>query len=106
MSDTLDRLEKWYRNRCDGEWEHQWGVRIDTLDNPGWTVTIDLGGTDLAGQAWPELRVDRSSTDWIRCWIEGSQFRGCGDPGKLEQILNYFLERAERGERGCGVEPA
>ena len=40
----LLRLQRWYVSRCDGEWEHGMGVRIETLDNPGWQVVIDSGG--------------------------------------------------------------
>jgi hypothetical protein len=28
-------LEAWYASRCDGEWEHGYGISIETLDNPG-----------------------------------------------------------------------
>ena len=42
---SLSALEKWYSGQCKGEWEHGYGVRIDTLDNPGWRVHIALHGT-------------------------------------------------------------
>ncbi|MFK0239099.1 Imm53 family immunity protein, partial [Streptomyces vinaceus] len=35
------------------DWEHEWGVKIATLDNPGWTVEIDLEETDLEGREYP-----------------------------------------------------
>ena len=44
---TLARLEAWYLRQCNGDWEHLYGVTIETLDNPGWSVTIDLTGTKL-----------------------------------------------------------
>nr|TKK07812.1 hypothetical protein SrhCFBP13529_11555 [Stenotrophomonas rhizophila] len=44
---ALDRLQKWYADQCDGDWEHSFGIRIDTLDNPGWTVSVDLTDTAL-----------------------------------------------------------
>ncbi|MGW5130404.1 Imm53 family immunity protein [Streptomyces sp. NPDC004135] len=37
----LSWLEQWYRARCDGHWEHEWGVRIATLSGR----TYD--GTDI-----------------------------------------------------------
>ena len=43
----LTWLEGWYTRCCDGEWEHRYGVCIETLDNPGWLIRIDLTGTDL-----------------------------------------------------------
>jgi hypothetical protein len=43
---ALERLQRWYLGECNGDWEHSYGVRIDTLDNPGWIVTIDLHETN------------------------------------------------------------
>jgi hypothetical protein len=45
--DIIARLQNWYAAQCDGNWEHAWGIKIDTLDNPGWTVTIYLHDTPL-----------------------------------------------------------
>ena len=45
--DILKWLEKWYFSMCDGSWEHFYGVKIDTLDNPGWMVLIDIIDTPL-----------------------------------------------------------
>lgn len=39
-------LEAWYQQNCDGYWEHSYGIEIETLDNPGWHVKIDLRETD------------------------------------------------------------
>jgi hypothetical protein len=44
---SLDFLQRWYAEQCDGKWEHSYGVRIETLDNPGWQITVDLNGTGL-----------------------------------------------------------
>ncbi|UCH44768.1 MAG: hypothetical protein JSV11_10785 [Nitrospiraceae bacterium] len=41
---NFDRLNRWYINQCNGDWEHQYGIVIETLDNPGWRVKIDLTG--------------------------------------------------------------
>ena len=43
----LTWLQSWFLEQCDGEWEHSYGVRVDTLDNPGWSLEIDLAGTAL-----------------------------------------------------------
>jgi hypothetical protein len=31
----LPKLQTWYTEECNGDWEHQFGVDIGTLDNPG-----------------------------------------------------------------------
>ncbi|WP_203237204.1 Imm53 family immunity protein [Streptomyces gilvosporeus] len=36
--DPLSSLTAWYTSQCDGGWEHEYGIRIETLDNPGWSV--------------------------------------------------------------------
>jgi hypothetical protein len=41
--DVLQDLAVWYLAQCNGLGTR----RIDTLDNPGWIVTIDLKGTQL-----------------------------------------------------------
>ncbi len=43
--DSVQWLQTWYQAQCDNDWEHQYGVKIDSLDNPGWMVSIDLFGT-------------------------------------------------------------
>lgn len=43
---TLKRFQRWYEVHCDGDWEHEEGVLIATLDNPGWQVRISLRDTE------------------------------------------------------------
>ncbi|BFV59917.1 hypothetical protein KCMC57_up50210 [Kitasatospora sp. CMC57] len=56
--DPLGFLTAWYTAQCDGDWEHEYGIRIETLDNPGWSVEVDLEGTGLDG-----VLPDRIETD-------------------------------------------
>ncbi len=92
---TLDRLQRWYAAQCDDDWEHQQGVEISTLDNPGWRVVIDLEGTPLAGIAFAEVSDLGPEADWIRCWVEGGRFHGAGGANMLDAILGHFLDWAE-----------
>lgn len=88
-------LEKWYQSNCDTEWEHIYGVKIDTLDNPGWSVKIDLLNTPLEGKAFENVNVDNGDDDWIVCRVVNNVYEGAGDPLKLEEILRVFKEWAE-----------
>jgi len=36
LANVMERIQDWYRRQCDGDWEHSYGVKIETLDNPGW----------------------------------------------------------------------
>lgn len=42
----LSDLQDWFARQCDGDWEHQAGISIETTDNPGWFVQVDLNGLD------------------------------------------------------------
>ncbi len=47
-ADNLNWLSQWYLSQCDSDWEHSLGVKIDTLDNSGWTLK-NLTDTPLQG---------------------------------------------------------
>jgi len=93
--DLLMQLEEWYSAQCDGEWEHRWGIRLHTLDNPGWLVRISLVGTPLAGRSFPQLDRGSDEGDWIACQIDGTDWVGAGGAGQLRRILAVFLAWAD-----------
>lgn len=88
--DNLKWLQKWYQENCDGEWEHMYGVEIATLDNPGWHVIIDLTDTKYEKLENKDLKIDISENNWMRCFINNRIYDGCGDSGKLEEIIETF----------------
>jgi hypothetical protein len=100
MDEILVRLQRWYASQCDGDWEHRFGVQIESLDNPGWRVLIDIKkGTPLEGREFQPMDFGLGgvkSTDWHRLWLEDLKFQGAGDPSKLTFILKTFLDWAER----------
>ncbi len=48
-------LLKWYCKHCNGDWEHGTGIHIDTLDNPGWSIKINLEDTELEDKIFKKL---------------------------------------------------
>lgn len=36
----LNAIEQYYKKRCDGRWEHNFGFTIESCDNPGWMIII------------------------------------------------------------------
>lgn len=97
---TFNELQNWFQSQCDGEWEHQNGIKIETCDNPGWWVKIDLKGTPLLQKQYePVKRGNIESNDpqppWLHCHVEGGVFHGAGDPSTLEEILVTFLKWAK-----------
>ncbi|UWE13062.1 immunity 53 family protein [Actinacidiphila bryophytorum] len=92
---VMDWLQEWYAARCDGDWEHEWGVEIGTLDNPGWSVRIDLGGTGLEGRDFPRRDLRRSEDDWVVAWTSEGAFRAACGPRNLTEVLVLFRGWAE-----------
>ena|SRR5437899_11255830 len=96
MNEILTDFQEWFEAQCNGEWEHTHGVSIETLDNPGWEVKIDLKDTRWESSTFDELQLERAPNDWIHCKKEGAQFQGYGDPRKLGQVLGHFLAQVNR----------
>jgi hypothetical protein len=97
MEDTIGWLQDWYSSLCDGDWEHIYGVEINTLDNPGWYVKIDLKGTNLASRSLPEICKENNESDWFVCRVRDDIFEGYGGSHNLETILKVFRDWWERG---------
>lgn len=55
--DALYLLQRWYLGQCNDEWEHSFGVAIETLDNPGWSLRIELEETSLEHRRSAGLRT-------------------------------------------------
>ncbi|WP_157758563.1 immunity 53 family protein [Cystobacter fuscus] len=104
QEDTLsdmEWLEQWYEAQCREEWAHHQGVNIQSLDNPGWLLKVDLRGTNLEGRMADalvqrtreppsETNGNQGGDDWMECSIKEGCFIGAGDPRKLRAILNCF----------------
>ncbi|MCP4094738.1 MAG: rhodanese-related sulfurtransferase [Planctomycetaceae bacterium] len=89
----LQKLQNWFAAECDGDWEHQNGIDIKTLDNPGWEVKIDLFETskmDIPFETVMEKYED--PVDWMHLKKEDNKLVGAGGPEKLDKILTIFAE--------------
>ena len=90
---SLAWLMEWYAEQCNGDWEHTYGIKIETLDNPGWSITIDIEGTNhtqIVDKPWKLIEVD--NTDWYGYKIEDGKFDASGDPSKLVFLIHLFKE--------------
>jgi|SRR5882757_2307084 hypothetical protein len=99
-TDPLKCLQEWYSLHCDGSWEHQYGVSIKTLDNPGWTFKVKLTDTELFDRAFDEVRVDGDS-DWYLCRIRNHTFEGFCGPRQLNEVIAVFLNWANGDEKSA-----
>lgn len=101
MYDPIQIITKWYvkqclqasrRSRTTPIWDPHPIISIITIDNPGWSVGIQLTGTDLEGIAMQKIKIDRGDDDWYFCYISDNEFCGVGDMHKLSIILDHFCQ--------------
>jgi len=88
-------LQSWYLNQCDGDWEHGTGIQILSIDNPGWSIEINLEGTAIEALVIPYQLIEQSEQNWYGISVEKLLFLGVGDPSKLEFLLSRFKEIVE-----------
>ena len=86
---NIELIQEWYKNHCNSDWEHEYGVKIETLDNPGWIASIDLVDTFLQGFEYQYSK--KGEDDWLELVSDGEVFRGAGDFLKLDEILDKFI---------------
>lgn len=92
---NLNWVQNWFKSQCNGDWEHGYGIRIESLDNPGWSITIDTSNTKnvLADMEWHLIEL--SDNDWYGYKITNGVYDGSGDPNKLETLIATFRQLIE-----------
>lgn len=102
--DNLNWLSQWYLAQCNTDWEHSYGVKIDTLDNPGWSIKIDLINTDMHGRTFEPVKHGEPSDDleewrqtgsWCDARIEGDTFHVACGPLDLSASVAVFRRWVE-----------
>ena len=94
--DTLLWLQSWFSEHCVGDWQHFYGIKIETLDNPGWHVSIDLRETPLEGRPFQEVGRDLpGGAGWLRCAVADQTFAAYCSPNHLSTVLEIFRDWAE-----------
>jgi Immunity protein 53 len=91
----LEELQQWYASNCNGDWEHGYGIEIDTLDNPGWHLRIELNETNLENHSFTSIQIENNEHDWYTCKVEKNKFEAFGDPYKLTELIKIFLDWAK-----------
>jgi hypothetical protein len=82
--DSLEWLQWYYFDLCDGDWEHTYGIRIDAIEE-GWTLSINIGDT-----TFEDFEYDRVDTKNYHCWLENRVFKGAGDNDTLDSMIGEF----------------
>lgn len=95
-NDDFMWLQNWYFNQCDGDWEHEFGIRIDTLDNPGWSIIINLEGTSLESKEFTIIKIqEKDENDWLVCRVLNHKFDAACGPTNLSKVLGIFRQWVE-----------
>ena len=110
MSSIIQWLQDWTKSQIDGNWEHELGISISMLDNPGWILSADVSNYgDFLKETKPLGRDN--DVDWIdfevrviaKTYVYIEIF---GDISKLNKILYSFkaiieeLEEIEKQGKG------
>ncbi|RYY22724.1 MAG: hypothetical protein EOP62_22485 [Sphingomonadales bacterium] len=97
--DHLSWLMQWYANECNSDWEHSYGIKIDTLDNPGWTCKIDLRDTSWEGVLFEKASHGEPAGDleewqklgsWWVAEVKGGCFEAACGPLDLIDVIRVF----------------
>jgi len=89
--DIVQWIENWFLSQCNGDWEHSEGIRIETLDNPGWHIRINLEGTNLQEIEYNSGLIEKNENDWYCITVKDGIYEANGDPNKLNYLLNNFM---------------
>ena len=90
--DALYLLQRWYLNQCDDDWEHGYGVTITTIDNPGWSLRVELKDTGLADLVMEWSKIERSEHDWVHWRVHEAVFDAACGPTNLNEAILTFLD--------------
>tara|TARA_R110000744_G_scaffold49375_1_gene107270 strand:+ start:203 stop:499 length:297 start_codon:yes stop_codon:yes gene_type:complete len=96
--DILDWIQDWFKDNCDGNWEHGDAIQINTLDKPGWEVEIDISNTSIASMNLDWILNENDKDDWYGVKIANQKFIAAGDAGKLKFLLGLFKDMIEKIE--------
>ena len=89
---SIVQLQEWFAAQCDGDWEHGHGVVISTIDNPGWSLNVDLHGVALENRSFASVKIERGESDWVHASKSGGHWKAYGGPKNLEEMITLFLE--------------
>lgn len=93
--EIINWIQNWYFQHCDGDWEHTYGIKIGTLDNPGWRISISLKETELEKKTFNKLKIERNEDNWIHCFIKNNCFEIACGVLNFEEGLKIFRDWVE-----------
>ncbi|MEY8762086.1 MULTISPECIES: Imm53 family immunity protein [Clostridium] len=84
----IEVLQEWYKNISQNSM--CMGIHIETVDNSGWCVCIDLFETAYENRSFQTVYMRKSRSNWFKCTKKNGLFKGSGGVQNLEDILKVF----------------
>ena len=85
-------ISDWFLSQCDGDWEHEFGIEIYTVSNPGWYIKIPLEETELEIIIIDIVHNIESEDDWYFIKTEENTIHAACSFNNIEKILNIIVE--------------
>ena len=93
MKEIIERIQDWYKINCNGDWEHSYGYKIETLDNPGWAIKIDLAETALENLEFQrEYQNPKNNNDWFHISTENKVLNIYCGPENMKSTFEIFFD--------------
>ena len=87
--ESISKINAWYASNCDGDWEHQYGISIQTLDNPGWLVEIDLFNTVKENKKFDAQKFNEvGNTEWFDIKVVDKKLVGACSVSQFSTLLH------------------
>ncbi|GKS88323.1 Imm53 family immunity protein [Acidovorax sp. SUPP2539] len=80
---AIEIITKWYQIKCNGQWEHEFGIEIKNIDNPGWCIQIK----DDDKRTPFTYATESSDQNWVHIKATEYSFSAYGGPINLNEIL-------------------
>lgn len=91
----IEKLIAWYADNCDGDWEHQNGFIIRTLDNPGLSIVIDLVEFEYGEPETNQVLLSIGDPDTDKSWLQIKYRNGklvaLSSVDKFSEALEYVI---------------
>lgn len=93
QADGLSRITRWIEAHCDGDWEHQNGLKIESSDNPGMFVKLSVDGTEADNLGIKEDMGDETEELTIESDDKTGELLGyCEPPSALPKLLQRMAD--------------
>ena len=91
----ISYFQEWYQSYCNGDWEHNKNILIESIGDLEWSVFINLEETALEDEKFDVMKIERTKDDWVYCVVEESKFKATCGLCNLVEVLRIFRDWAE-----------